>query len=95
MYRIFLFEKSQIDKINLMETDDVLSRQSITKKDGSGYGEDGKIIVILEGSPDIFERVGKIVGKLSEPSEKKGKEIYNKIKQEEEDAQGGVGFLFG
>ncbi len=96
MYRVYLFEKNDQNIINTLESDDILGRQSIIKRDGNGYGFSGKIIFILEGSETIFGRMETLSEKKAEiPTEKQSKEIYDKIKKEEEEAQGGVGFLFG
>lgn len=96
MYRVYLFEKNDQKDINLIEADDILGRQTIIKKDGNSYGHPGKTILILEGSGDIFTRLETISEKKAEvQTGDSAKEIYEKIKKEDEEAQGGVGFLFG
>lgn len=96
MNRVYLFDKNDQKYINLIEADDILGRQTIIKKDGNTYGYPGKTILILEGSGDIFTRLESISEKRAEvKTGDSANEIYAKIKKEEEEAQGGVGFLFG
>jgi hypothetical protein len=96
MYRVYLFNKGDQHYINTIEADDILSRQTIIKKDGNSYGYEGKTVLILEGSGDIFTRLEQLSeGHAQVRGDNTGREIYDRIKKENEDAQGGVGFLFG
>jgi hypothetical protein len=96
MYKIYLLNSDQRDVIEKILKDDFLGRQSIIQKDGSGYGYDKKIILVIEGQDNIFKTVSEVAGfDLKSMDNNDGEVIYNKIKSEQEAAEGGVGFLFG
>lgn len=75
-------------------TDDIISRQSITIRDGKvlGLSEDREYILI-EGSEEAVERV-KELAPDNILSGKGAEEAYQKLKAEEEDAASGMGFIF-
>jgi len=75
-------------------SDDVISRQSITIRDGKvlGLAED-KEYILIEGSEEAIERV-KGIAPNNILSGKWAAETYEKLKSEEEDAASGMGFIF-
>ncbi|HDD60374.1 MAG TPA: hypothetical protein ENF69_05455 [Euryarchaeota archaeon] len=75
-------------------SDDVISRQSITIRDGKvlGLAED-KEYILIEGSEEAIERV-KGIAPNNILSGKWAAEAYEKLKSEEEDAASGMGFIF-
>lgn len=96
MYKIYKLNSEQRKLIEKLLSDDVVGRQTIIQKDGTGFGSPGSTIVVVEGPESIFSRVTEILGAdVKAVPEKDGSEIYRKIKEEEENAEGGMGFLFG
>jgi predicted oxidoreductase (fatty acid repression mutant protein) len=96
MFKIYKLNSEQKKMIEKLLSDDVVGRQTIIQKDGSGFNSPGSTIVVIEGPENIFGKVTEILGPGIGPvSEKEAAEIYKKIKEEEENAEGGMGFLFG
>ena len=96
MYKIYRLNSEQRKMIEKLLSDDVVGRQTIIQKDGTGFGIPGSTIVVIEGPDDIFTKVVEILGpEIKAVPEKEGSEIYRKIEEEEENAEGGMGFLFG
>lgn len=96
MYKVYSTNKSNRKMIDKILSDDVLGRQSVNYREGSSFGLSGDLlIVVIEGSSEIFDRVKDIVGdSFEELEEKKSAEIYKKIKDEESEAESGMGFIF-
>jgi hypothetical protein len=79
--------------VEVILNDDFLSRQSVTVKDSKLFGsEKDSSYVLIEGNDGIKERLKKIGVSILE--EKKAAEVREKIKKEEDEAAGGLGFLF-
>ncbi|MCL4323270.1 MAG: hypothetical protein M1498_02340 [Candidatus Thermoplasmatota archaeon] len=96
MYRVYALNKNERGVIEKILSDDTMGRQTIIEKDGANMGYEGKIILVVEGQSEIFKRLDELMGNSQKPlSEKDAGAVYKKIKDEEEAAQGGVGFLFG
>jgi hypothetical protein len=96
MFKIYRLNSEQKKMVEKLLSDDVVGRQTIIQKDGSGFNSPGTTIVVIEGPEIIFEKVPEILGPGINPvPEKEAAEIYRKIKEEEENAEGGMGFLFG
>ncbi|WP_337859944.1 hypothetical protein [Ferroplasma sp.] len=96
MLKLYKLAKENRGTIDKLLADDVVGRQTITYKDGANYGYNSFYIVLIEGSEDIFKNVEAIgEGTLEPLSKGKQDEIYNKIKDEENSSQDGMGFIFG
>ncbi|KJE49244.1 MULTISPECIES: hypothetical protein [Acidiplasma] len=96
MFKVFEISKENRNIIDEVLNDDVLGRQSVQYKDGAEFGYDSSYILLIEGSPDIFERVNSILnGKSEEIGGKKAEKIYEKIKEDENNSKEGMGFIFG
>ncbi len=96
MFKVYELEKTENKLLDQLLNDDILGRQSIQYKNGEDYGYPSSYIVIIEGSEDIFKRVGEIFGSaLKELGDKKSQKIYEKIKNEENSSKEGMGFIFG
>lgn len=75
-------------------TDDIISRQSITIRDGKALGlSEEKEYILIEGSEEAVKRVREIAPN-NILSGKWAMEAYQKLKAEEEDAASGMGFIF-
>ena len=80
---IFEIEKEKAEGISLLEKDDLVSRQSIMTRDSKSLGIEGDNIYVKEN--ELGKRLSK---KEAEP-------IMEKIREEEESASEGMGFIFG
>lgn len=97
MYAIYELKKSSRSLIDKMLADDVIGRQAITQKDASSFGLDEDCLVVMyEGSDEGNKRLEELFGSELKPLEqKKAAEVYRKIKDEESQAEDGLGFIFG
>ncbi len=93
MYAVFKFSKGA-KEIDALYRDDVVSRQSIIKRDGASLGMDTGVYVVVEGTEDAIKRAREIAGDFAiEGSE--AERVFEKIKEEENSASLGMGALFG
>lgn len=97
MYAIYQLPKSKKPLVDKMLADDIIGRQAITQKDALSFGlEDDKLIVMYEGSEEGKKRLDDLFGKeLSSVNDEKSAQIYKSIKDEESQAEDGLGFIFG
>lgn len=96
MFRVYALNKDQRSLVDKILSDDIMGRQTIIQKDGSTLGYDEKIILVVEGQSEIFSKLDSLLENKVKPlSEKEASIVYKKIKDEEEAAESGVGFLFG
>ena len=75
-------------------SEDIITRQSISIREGEALGKEGGVeYILVEGSEEAVMRVKEIApNNILEGKE--AEEIYNKIKAEEENAVSGMGFVF-
>ena len=93
MYAIFKFNSGD-RKIDELYRDDIISRQTIIKRDTRSLGMEGSdIYILIEGSEEAIEKVRKIAGEFEMKDGRE--EIYRKIKEAEEEASLGMGAIFG
>ena len=96
-YVIFGVDKTQVSKVNQILRDDLVSRQSIVLRDASALNIEKDVrYVLIEGTDEAIKKAEELfaeVGKKEDDEE--AKNIYNKIKSEENDVAEGVGFIFG
>lgn len=85
-YAVAEVEKKDVEQIL---KDDFLSRQSVTVKDAP---EKGMSYVLIEGKEGIKARLKELGIKVLE--EEKAAVVKEKIKKEEDEAAGGLGFIF-
>ena len=96
MFKVYKLAKAKREILDSLLADDIVGRQTVMYKDGSGYGSDSSYIVLIEGSDNIFKNVDSIAnGSLEELKKSKEEEIYKKIKDEENNSRDGLGFIFG
>ena len=94
MHVIFKFKNGE-KKIEDIYRDELLSRQSIVKRDGKSLGlNDNSIYLMIEGSEEAMKKARKIAGENELKGEEREK-IYRKIKESEEEASLGMGAIFG
>ncbi len=96
-YAIFSVDNEKKNKIKDVLSDDLVSRQSITQRDAKALKiEKEAQFVMIEGDDSALAKAKELfqeLGTLIEGSE--AEEIYNKLKEDEEGAAAGVGFIFG
>lgn len=97
MYALYLLKKSDKTVIDKILGDDIIGRQALTQKDAASYGlPDGNILLLYEGSAEADSRMKELFGSfLKLLEEPEAKEVYQKIKDEESQAEGGLGYIFG
>ncbi len=97
MYKIYLLRKSNRSVVDRMLADDIIGRQAVTQKDAAAFGLDSdKIVVMYEGSEEGHDRLKELFEEdLVSLEPEKSEEVYAKIKEEESQAEDGMGFLFG
>ncbi len=93
MYVVFKFEKGA-KEIEELFKDDVVSRQTVIKKDGKSLDMDDAIYVLVEGSEEGILRAREIA-KHNVLEGKESEEVYRKIKEAEDAASLGMGAIFG
>jgi len=96
-YAIFSVDNEKKNKIKDILSDDLVSRQSITTRDAKALKIDKEVqFVLIEGDVKAIEKAKQLfqeVGRLEEGS--LAEEVYNKLKEDEQGAAVGVGFIFG
>ncbi len=96
---IFEIKKEKENEMDALKGDDLISRQSITIRDAKSLGMKGENIYIkIDGSDEAIERAEEIVKEQSlgkRLSKEDAQPIEKKIKEEEESASEGMGFIFG
>ncbi|MEM0155136.1 MAG: hypothetical protein QW597_00845 [Thermoplasmataceae archaeon] len=95
MYKVYSLKKEARKTLDILLSDDIIGRQTIIYRNADNYGgESDSLYVILEGTEAIFSRIAEL--KLDDLKEvKNGQKIYEKVKEEEDEAESGMGFMFG
>ena len=89
-------KKEFVSKIPELLKDDLISRQSITTREAAALEMKSDLyFVIIEGNDKGVERAREVFKPVGEPlPEKEAREVYDKVKAEEEKASMGVGMIF-
>jgi hypothetical protein len=96
VYRVFRVPTSQALKVEALLTDDLVSRQSITRRDAKTLGlPDEGLLVLVEGSQAGVERASALLADVPALEGAAADEVYRRLKLEEEDAASGLGLVFG
>lgn len=97
VYAVFSVEKSNIEKANEVLKDDTVSRQSIAVRDATALEIKKDVrYILIEGSESALKKAEELFKNIGKKEDKKtAKQIYEKIKKEEENVAEGVGFVFG
>lgn len=94
-YTVFaVADKGAVD--DLYE-DDLVSRQSITVRDGSALGRDDDVrYILLEGSDEAQAKAEELLGDAADTlAEDEAEEIFEAIKERDEAGAQGMGAIFG
>jgi hypothetical protein len=89
-------KKEFVSKVPELLKDDLISRQSITTREAAALEIKSDLyFVIIEGNDKGVERAREAFKPVGEPlPEKEAKEVFDKVKAEEEKASMGVGMIF-
>jgi len=95
-YEIFEISKENENIVDEISKDDIVSRQSIWKRDAKSLGMEGNSIFLkIEGSHEAIRRAEEIIKDKAKKVEGKRKdEINKKFIEDEERASAGMGFIF-
>ena len=95
MYKIYSLKKEKRKTLDSLLADDILGRQTIIYKNAENYGgNDDSLFILIEGLSDVFSRIAELKPEgLEEVKNSEG--IYRQIKNEEDEAESGMGFMFG
>jgi hypothetical protein len=85
-----------VSKVPELLKDDLISRQSITTREAAALEMKSELyFVIIEGNEKGVERAVEVFKPVGEPlPEKEAREVFDKVKAEEEKASMGVGMIF-
>ncbi len=97
MYAVLKVNKKDQSGIDSLYKDDIVSRQSIIKREGISLNLDSDYIyVVIEGSEEGVKRALEIAESFSTKLDNKEMEqIYRKIKEQDENSLEGFGSIFG
>ena len=89
-------KKEFVSKVPELLKDDLISRQSITTREAAALEIKSDLyFVIIEGNEKGVERAREVFKPVGEPlPEKEAREVFDKVKAEEEKASMGVGMIF-
>ena len=96
-FEIIRLPKGSSAVLGKIVQDDLVSRQTIAVRDTASVGLEGEdTIILIEGSRDALEKAKEILaddGSLLVDNEKK--DVYDKIKEAEDNVAEGLGLMFG
>ncbi len=98
VYAIFEVNKEDAGKIDEVLKDDIVSRQSITTRDGKSLDVDKDVIYVkIEGSEEGVKRAEDLFGKvgIKKMEKEDAEKINEKIKSQDDSAAVGMGMIFG
>ena len=97
VYRVFRFPPAQADKANLLLTDDVVGRQSVTVRDAKSLSLPGDDrYVLVEGSESALARALELLKGISAPlSGLEAEDVHRRFRAQDEQAASGMGLIFG
>jgi hypothetical protein len=96
-YEIIRLPKGKSAVLGKIVQDDLVSRQTIAVRDTASVGLDGEdTIILIEGSEESLSKAKEILGEdgsLLDSKEKK--DVYERIKEAEDNVAEGLGLMFG
>ncbi len=96
MYTIFKVPADKKDVVPKILSDEMISRQSTSVRDGDSLGFDEDVTyVLIEGSEEAVEKAEEMFGEEEVEALEDKEEVYDAIKKADEDAAAGVGTIFG
>ncbi len=96
MYAVFKVPGDKKDVIPKVISDETVSRQSSSIRDGDSLGFDKEMTyVLIEGNEDGVELAKELFSENDIDPMEDDQEVYEAIKKADEDAAAGVGTIFG
>ena len=97
MYIILKVEKNKSKKIEELYKDDIVSRQTIIRREALSLGlNEENIYIQVEGSEEGISRAKEISKDFAIiPSQNEMEKIYKKFKEQDESSLEGMGSIFG
>ncbi|WP_075057568.1 hypothetical protein [Thermogymnomonas acidicola] len=99
MYRVLKLSGENRKLKDAIVSDDIVGRQTLVLKAGGesvGGEEPGSVIIIVEGGSEALAAVDRFVSSGAEElRDEAAQRVYSKVKEEEDSAEGGMGFIFG
>jgi len=96
VYRVFRVPPGQIAKIDALLKDDLVSRQSVTRREARTLGLPGAdTLVLVEGSEAGVARAATLLTDVPALDGAIAEDVYRRLKSEDEDAASGLGLVFG
>ncbi|MGC8580792.1 MAG: hypothetical protein ACP5RS_04945 [Thermoplasmata archaeon] len=96
MYVIFSVTKDKLEKAKKILTDDLVSRQSITIRDGTTLkNKKDNYIILIEGTEEGIKKAESMLSTDAIRMDAKESEpIYNELKEESQNIADGLGAIF-
>ncbi len=96
MYAVYHAKSADRQKVDEALKDDLISRQSITIREGASIGLSGiALLVLVEGAEDAVKRADERFEFAERLEPGKAEEARKAIRAQEEDAASGRGMIFG
>lgn len=97
MYRVFRLPANHSAKVDLLLQDDLVSRQSVTVRDGKSLGLEGDDrYLVVEGSDAAVARAAELLKDAARPlAGTEAERVYRRFRAQDEDAASGMGLIFG
>lgn len=97
MYIVIKVDKKNSSRIDELYKEDLVSRQSIVRREGISLGlNDDFIYVLVEGSERGVEKAKEIASDFATIiPQKEMEEIYRRFKEQDESSLEGMGSIFG
>lgn len=96
MYDVFVVDSEKKDIMDEIISDDLISRQTTSVRDGKSLGfEEDVFYALIEGSEEAIERAKELFSDEGIETADNSEEIKEAIKKEDEAAAQGMGTVFG
>ena len=96
VYRLFRLTPAQADRVNVLTTDDLVSRQSVTVRDAKSLGLKGDDrYVVVEGSEAALARAIELLKGIAPLKGAEAEDVYRRFRAQDEQAASGMGLIFG
>lgn len=96
MYKVFEVKLEKDEIISEVISDDLVSRQTISVRDGKSLGlKEGVKYAMIEGSEEAIERAEEIFSEEDVGEAENSEKVREKIKEEDQAAAEGMGTVFG
>lgn len=96
MYEVFVVDSEKKDIMDEIISDDLISRQTSSVRDGKSLGfKEGVFYALIEGSEEAIEKANELFSDEGIETVDDPEEIKEAIKKEDEAAAEGMGTVFG